>query len=91
LNGDAVIRFREKPHGEGGWVNGGFFVLEPSVMDCIEGDVTSFEREPLERIASQDQLRAFRHAGFWQPMDTLRDKQHLESLWASGAAPWKTW
>jgi glucose-1-phosphate cytidylyltransferase len=91
LDGDAVTRFHEKPQGDGGWVNGGFFVLEPSVIDSIDGDDTIFERQPLETLAAGDQLRAFRHHGFWQPMDTLRDKQHLEDLWARGAAPWKTW
>jgi glucose-1-phosphate cytidylyltransferase len=91
LKGDAVVRFHEKPQGDGGWVNGGFFVLEPSVIDGIAGDDTVFERQPLERLASDDQLRAFKHDGFWQPMDTLRDKQHLEDLWARGVAPWKKW
>jgi glucose-1-phosphate cytidylyltransferase len=90
LAGDAVTRFHEKPS-DGGWVNGGFFVLEPSVIDLIPGDDTIFERGPLESLASADQLRGFRHAGFWQPMDTLRDKQHLEDLWARGEAPWKKW
>jgi glucose-1-phosphate cytidylyltransferase len=91
LDGDAVTRFHEKPQGEGGWVNGGFFLLEPSVIDTIEGDDTIFEKQPLETLASSDQLRAFKHGGFWQPMDTLRDKQHLEDLWTRGTAPWKTW
>jgi glucose-1-phosphate cytidylyltransferase len=90
LEGDAVTRFHEKPS-DGGWVNGGFFVLEPSVVDMIAGDDTVFEREPLEGLAASGQLSAFRHSGFWQPMDTLRDKQHLEDLWARNAAPWKTW
>jgi len=88
---NAVTKFHEKPLGDGGWVNGGFFVLEPSVIDLIEGDATIFERAPLERLASQDQLQAYKHDGFWLPMDTLRDKQHLEELWASGKAPWKSW
>jgi glucose-1-phosphate cytidylyltransferase len=91
LVGDAVTRFHEKPQGEGGWVNGGFFVLEPSVIDTISGDDTVFEKHPLESLAATNQLRAFRHTGFWQPMDTLRDKQHLEDLWARREAPWKTW
>jgi len=90
LAGDAVTRFHEKPHGEGGWVNGGFFVLEPAVLDYLAGDDSVFERDPLERLAVDNQLRAFRHEGFWQPMDTLRDKQHLDALWTRGA-PWKTW
>jgi glucose-1-phosphate cytidylyltransferase len=88
---DAVRAFQEKPEGDGAWINGGYFVLEPSVLDRIEGDETIFEREPLEGLANDDQLRAYRHRGFWQPMDTLRDRQHLESLWDSGTAPWKVW
>jgi glucose-1-phosphate cytidylyltransferase len=88
---DAVRSFVEKPQGDGAWMNGGFFVLEPEALDEIDGDSTAFEREPLERLAAQDQLRAFRHRGFWQPMDTLRDKRILEDLWAGGSAPWKTW
>lgn len=88
---DAVVGFREKPLGDGDWINGGFFVLEPSVLELIEGDDTVWEREPLERLAAANQLAAFRHPGFWQPMDTLRDKTQLEALWAGGAAPWKAW
>ncbi len=88
---NAVTRFHEKPQGEGGWVNGGFFVLEPSVLDFIDGDQSIFEREPLESLAREGQLNAFKHGGFWQPMDTLRDKQLLEDLWTRGSAPWKTW
>ena len=88
---DGVARFEEKPQGDGGWVNGGFFVANPSVIDSIDGDETIFEREPMERLAAQDQLVAFRHEGFWHPMDTLRDKMHLEDLWNSGHAPWKVW
>ncbi len=91
VEGNAVTRFHEKPTGDGSWVNGGFFVLEPSVIDLIAGDKTTFEREPLETLASRRQLHAFRHDGFWQPMDTLRDKQSLEEMWARGNAPWKTW
>ena len=91
INGDTVERFIEKPQNEGGLINGGFFVLSPKVLDHIEGDDTVFEREPLEALARSGELRAFRHTGFWQPMDTLRDKLHLESLWESGAAPWKIW
>lgn len=88
---DAVIGFREKPLGDGNWINGGFFVLEPGVLELIDGDDTVWEREPLERLAAASQLAAFRHPGFWQPMDTLRDKTQLEALWAGGAAPWKAW
>ncbi len=88
---EQVAGFSEKPHGEGGWINGGFFVLNRSVLELIEGDATVWEREPLEQLAAAGQLRAFRHDGFWQPMDTLRDKILLEELWASGAAPWKLW
>jgi glucose-1-phosphate cytidylyltransferase len=91
LDGTSVTGFIEKPEGDGGWINGGFFVLEPSVLDFIEGDSTIWEREPLQRLAAEGQLQGFQHRGFWQPMDTLRDKQHLEELWQSGKAPWKTW
>lgn len=87
----SVSGFREKPQGDGSWINGGFFVLEPSVIELITGDDTVWERGPLETLASSNQLRAFRHTGFWQPMDTLRDKVALENLWKSGSAPWKTW
>ena len=90
-NGDSVQGFQEKPPGDGAWINGGFFVLDPKVIDFIEGDRTSWEGKPLEQIARQGQLEAFEHRGFWQPMDTLRDKNHLESLWDSGEAPWKIW
>ena len=90
-DGDAVRGFMEKPRGDGGWINGGFFVLSPKVLDYIEGDATSWEAEPMRRLAAEDQLRAFEHHGFWQPMDTLRDKTQLEELWASGRAPWKVW
>jgi glucose-1-phosphate cytidylyltransferase len=88
---DRVPSFKEKPGGDGAWINGGFFVLDRKVLELIEGDQTVWEREPIETLASTGQLAAFRHAGFWQPMDTLRDKQTLEALWASGRAPWKTW
>jgi glucose-1-phosphate cytidylyltransferase len=88
---DAVRSFTEKPRGDGAWMNGGFFVLEPAVLDCIEGDETLFEQEPLRRLAADGQLSAFRHGGFWQPMDTMRDKRALEELWASARAPWKIW
>lgn len=86
-----ITSFQEKPHGDGGWINGGFFVLSPKVIDYIEGDNTMWEREPMERLAEEDQMSAYLHNGFWQPMDTLRDKIHLEELWASGKAPWKVW
>jgi glucose-1-phosphate cytidylyltransferase len=89
--GGRIESFEEKPTGEGGWVNGGFFVLEPGVLDYIEGDATTWEREPLERLASESQLHAFKHQGFWLPMDTVRDKKMLEDLWATGKAPWKVW
>jgi glucose-1-phosphate cytidylyltransferase len=91
LDKDAVSQFSEKPQTGEGWINGGFFVFEPGVFDYIPDDQTSLEREPLERLAADHQLMAFRHSGFWQPMDTLREKQLLESLWESGKAPWKNW
>ena len=91
LDGDRIRSFKEKPKGDGAMVNGGFFVLSPEVIHLIGDDSVIWEREPLETLASQGQLAAFQHAGFWQPMDTLRDKTHLEELWASGAAPWKVW
>lgn len=91
LDGSAVRGFIEKPRGEGGWINGGFFVLSPKVLELIANDATSWEQEPLSRLAASDQLRAFEHAGFWQPMDTLREKNLLEDLWARNAAPWKVW
>lgn len=91
LTGDSVARFSEKPQTDEGWINGGFFVFEPGVFDYLPGDDSVLEREPLERLAEAGQLMAFRHEGFWQPMDTLREKQLLENLWASGNAPWKTW
>jgi glucose-1-phosphate cytidylyltransferase len=90
-NGDDVIGFQEKPHGDGSWINGGFFVLSPKVIDLIESDQTSWEREPCELLARDKQLCVYRHSGFWQPMDTLRDKVHLEDLWSTGRAPWKVW
>ncbi len=86
-----VKRFHEKPHGDGSWINGGFFVLEPSVIDRIEGDAVIWEREPMESLAHDGQLSAYYHRGYWQPMDTLREKNQLEQLWTSGKAPWKTW
>jgi glucose-1-phosphate cytidylyltransferase len=89
--GERVTGFQEKPLGDGGWINGGFFVLSPKVGSYIESDATVWEREPMERLAAEGQLGVYFHHGFWQPMDTLRDKNHLESLWDSGKAPWKTW
>ena len=88
---EAISGFQEKPPGDGSWINGGFFVLEPKVFDLIEDDDTIWERGPLEQLAREAQLSAYKHQGFWQPMDTLRDKTHLESLWAAGKAPWRTW
>jgi len=90
FDGDQVRSFREKPAGDGGLINGGFFVVHPSVIDLIEGDETIWEHGPLERLASDGELVGYRHDGFWQPMDTLRDKLHLEELWREGA-PWKCW
>lgn len=89
--GDQVLGFTEKPRGDGGWINGGFFVLSPKVLSYIAGDETTWEAEPLARLAQDEQLNAFEHEGFWHPMDTLRDKNHLEALWQSGEAPWKQW
>ena len=86
-----VVGFQEKPEGDGGWINGGFFVLSPKVLEYIDGDHTIWEREPLERLAKEGHLHAHFHDDFWQPMDTLRDKNHLEELWNSGKAPWKVW
>jgi glucose-1-phosphate cytidylyltransferase len=91
ISGGKVHSFREKHVDDGALINGGFFVLSPSVLDYIEGDSTTWEREPLERLAHEGQLAAYEHHGFWQPMDTLRDKCYLEELWASGKAPWKSW
>jgi glucose-1-phosphate cytidylyltransferase len=88
---NIVYTFQEKPRGEGGWINGGFFVLSPEILSGIPGDATMFERDMLEDLSSKKEVQAFFHDGFWQAMDTLRDKQRLEELWASGAAPWKTW
>jgi len=89
--GHQVTRFVEKPPGDGGLINGGFFVLSPAALDYIEGDRTSWEAQPLSQLAADGQLMAFEHSGFWQPMDTLREKNLLEELWDSGAAPWKCW
>ena len=91
IRNSEVRGFIEKPQGDGGWINGGFFVLSPEVIDLIEGDQTVWEREPLEYLARNGELGAYFHSGFWQPMDTLRDKIHLEQLWTSGKAPWKKW
>ena len=91
LKDDAVTRFDEKPPGEGGWINGGFFLLTPTVIDYIESDYTSWEQEPLKRLAAENNLTAYFHKGFWQPMDTLREKNLLEKLWSNGEAPWKMW
>lgn len=91
LDGEVVTRFIEKPPGDKAFINGGFFVVDPSALERIEGDDTGWEGEPLTSLARDRQLRAFRHLGFWHAMDTLRDKTHLEELWASGAAPWKKW
>lgn len=88
---DKIASFKEKPEGDGAWVNGGFFVLEPGVMEYIDKDTTTWEKEPMERLANAGQLAAFRHDGFWQPMDSLRDKHVLEDHWQSGKAPWKVW
>lgn len=89
--GSRVTGFTEKPTGDGGWINGGFFVLNPEIDKYIAGDSTVWEREPMEQLAKDDQLSVYFHNGFWQPMDTLRDKRHLEELWESGKAPWKNW
>jgi glucose-1-phosphate cytidylyltransferase len=92
FNSDGdVTSFQEKPVGDGAMINGGFFVLNPAVLDLIDGDNTLWEREPLERLANSGQIAAYKHEGFWQPMDTLRDKNYLEELWEDGAAPWKVW
>ena len=91
LNDTKIYSFQEKPSDEGGWINGGFFVLEPSAIDAVTDDAQMFEREPIETLVSAGQVHAFQHHGFWQAMDTLRDKQHLEELWQKGKAPWKTW
>lgn len=86
-----ISSFREKQDGDGAWINGGYFVLEPQVIDYIEGDSTTWEAEPLQKLAHMDQLSAYKHEGFWQPMDTLKDKNTLEKMWKAGMAPWKSW
>ncbi len=91
VDGERITSFLEKHPSEGGYINGGFFVLHPSVLDLVEGDATVWESGPLEHLAADGQLAAFRHTGFWQPMDTLREKNQLEELWATGKAPWKVW
>lgn len=91
MHGTEVKGFIEKPRGDGGWINGGFFVLSPKCIDYIEADHTSWEGDPLTKIAAEGELRAFEHSGFWQPMDTLREKNLLDELWANGTAPWKQW
>lgn len=91
LDGDVVTAFAEKPQAGGGWINGGFMVLDRRVLDYIEGDDTVFEKEPLERLAKDRELRAYRHEGFWQPMDTVRERQLLDDMWMQGAPPWKIW
>ena len=91
IHGKSVHGFIEKPLGDGGWINGGFFILSPSCIDLIVNDGTSWEGEPLRNLTVQDELMAYQHKGFWQPMDTLRDKNHLEGMWQRGKAPWKMW
>jgi glucose-1-phosphate cytidylyltransferase len=91
LDGNRITRFEEKPQTGEGWINGGFFVLEPGVLDLIEGDDTIWERRPMEKLAAAGELMAYRHDGFWQAMDTLRERRVLEDLWATGKAPWKVW
>ena len=91
MEGEDVVSFQEKPHGDGAWINGGFFVLSPKVIDYIGGDESIWEREPMENLARDRHFSAYFHQGFWKPMDTLRDKNLLDELWQNGAAPWKTW
>lgn len=92
IDGDGqVVGFEEKPRSTDGWINGGFFALEPAVIDYIDGDSTAWEGPPMQRLAKEGQLSAYRHDGFWQAMDTLRDRNHLEQLWSSGNAPWRVW
>ena len=90
-NETKIESFQEKPQGDGAWINAGYFVLEPSVIDYIDGDDTVFEQDPLRNLAHAGQLNAYKHSGFWQPMDTLRDRNLLETLWSEGKAPWKVW
>jgi glucose-1-phosphate cytidylyltransferase len=91
VSSHKVVDFEEKPHGDGGWINGGYFVLSPKALARIDGDTTSWELQPLKSLATDGELTAYKHHGFWQPMDTLRDKIHLEMLWDAGKAPWKVW
>jgi glucose-1-phosphate cytidylyltransferase len=91
MDGARITAFKEKPQGDGNWINGGYFVLSPKVIDYIDGDTTIWEKDPMETLAAAGQMHAFLHHGFWQPMDTLRDRVHLEELWQSGQAPWKRW
>ena len=91
MEGDRVTAFQEKPQGDGGWINGGFFVLNPAVLNYIDGDHIAWEQEPVTRLAKEGQLHVYRHTGFWQAMDTLREKMYLERLWQSGNVPWKNW
>ena len=91
VDGQRVTEYEEKPHGEADWVNGGFFVLSPKIDDYIDGDTSYWERRPMRKLVELDQLRTYHHDGFWQPMDSLRDRQSLEELWASDAPPWKMW
>ena len=91
IEGDRITQFQEKPEGDGAWINGGFFVLEPSAIGYISGDAIPWEREPLENLAKEKQLTVYKHNGFWRPMDTLRDKMQLEEMWDAGKAPWKIW
>jgi glucose-1-phosphate cytidylyltransferase len=91
IEGDEIRRYEEKPKGDGGWINGGFFVLSPEVERYIDGDATVWEQQPLQRLAQDGQLGAYRHTGFWHAVDTVRDKRHLQELWDSGSPPWKLW
>jgi len=91
VEGDRVVAFQEKPEGDGGWINGGFFLLSPSVGELIADDDTAWERAPMEKLSEMDQLRAFVHPGFWHPLDTLRDRMYLEQEWSTGKAPWRMW
>ena len=91
INGCKIDNFEEKPYGDGNWINGGYFVLSPKVLKLIKGDEIIWEQEPLKGLASDGKLAAFKHKGFWQPMDTMRDKAQLEELWNSGSPPWRVW
>jgi glucose-1-phosphate cytidylyltransferase len=92
MDGAGTINsFQEKPRGDGAWINGGFFVFSSKIFDYIEGDATVFEKEPLETLAQDGHLKAFKHKSYWQPMDTLREKKEMEKLWSTGSAPWKVW